>query len=61
MKLQLIIIASMVIGMVIGLTAFLRIHTLGEDSYLKPLLIKEECARYDKNTGEYIIQNLRSK
>lgn len=35
------------------------INTLGEDSYLKPLLVEEQCAKYDETSGKFTIKNLK--
>lgn len=49
-----IVILSMILTMILTTTT---IHTLGEDSYLKPKLIEMQCAIYDKVTGDFILEN----
>lgn len=33
-------------------------HTLGEDSHIKTVLIKEQCKEYNQTTGRFVIYNL---
>jgi len=48
-----------VIGFFFGfITPVFTINTLGEDSYIKPLLIKEQCGEYNQTNGEFVIHNL---
>ena len=49
---------GMLIGMIITLILSIEIHSLGEDSYLKPKLIEMQCAEYNQTSGDFILRNL---
>jgi hypothetical protein len=56
-------IIAFIVGITIGVMLKMALvvnyqHTLGEDSYLMPKLIKEQCGRYDMTNGDFIIENL---
>ena len=53
------LIAGFFIGISIGAIAILSISY--SKHQIRPLLIKEQCGHYDEKTGEFVIQNLRSK
>ena len=56
---KLTILIILCVGMILGILVYLPFTY--EKQHLQPLLIKEQCAYYDINTGEFIIKNQTRK